>query len=84
MQVVKSELPHTSLRDKSVMLPWSVVNACNFLVMFTLPYLIQPEWKATGLGSALTRLENGGNNALEGKTGEVTLLRSDARRKQER
>ncbi|KAF6799509.1 sugar transporter [Colletotrichum musicola] len=121
MQVVKSELPHTSLRDKSFMLHWSVANACNFLVTFTLPYLIQPgyanlgakvglvygciscvflvlvflyvpemtnrsleeidemiearvpawrtrEWKATGLGSALTRLDNGDSDVLEVST----------------
>lgn len=48
MQVVKSELPHTSLRDKSVMVHWSVANACNFVVTFTLPYLIQPGYANLG------------------------------------
>jgi MFS transporter, SP family, sugar:H+ symporter len=42
MQIVKSELPHTSLRDKSVMLHWNMANLCNFVVTFTLPYLVQP------------------------------------------
>ncbi|KAM5375789.1 hypothetical protein ACJZ2D_005845 [Fusarium nematophilum] len=41
MQIVKSELPHTSLRDKSIMIHWSVANVCNFLTTFTLPYLLQ-------------------------------------------
>ncbi|KAH8882258.1 low-affinity glucose transporter HXT1 [Thozetella sp. PMI_491] len=41
MQIVKSELPHTSLRDKATMINWSVANICNFVATFTLPYLLQ-------------------------------------------
>ncbi|KAF4979773.1 hypothetical protein FZEAL_4077 [Fusarium zealandicum] len=40
MQIVKLELPHTSLRDKSVMTHWSAANVCNFLTTFNLPYLL--------------------------------------------
>lgn len=48
MQVVKSELPHTSLRDKSMMIHWSVANLCNFLTTFTLPYLLQAPYANLG------------------------------------
>lgn len=48
MQVVKSELPHTSLRDKSTMVHWSVANLCNFLTTFTLPYLLQAPYANLG------------------------------------
>jgi MFS transporter, SP family, sugar:H+ symporter len=48
MQIVKSELPHTSLRDKSTMIHWSVANVCNFLSTFTLPYLLQSPYANLG------------------------------------
>lgn len=48
MQIVKSELPHTSLRDKSVMIHWSVANVCNFLTTFTLPYLLTKPYANLG------------------------------------
>lgn len=40
MTVIKAEIPHTSLRDKSTMLFWSVSNLANFAATFTVPYLI--------------------------------------------
>ncbi|KAM9882665.1 hypothetical protein VD0002_g2037 [Verticillium dahliae] len=48
MQVVKSELPHTSLRDKSIMIQLNVANACNFLTTFTLPYLLEAPYANLG------------------------------------
>ena len=40
MQVIKSEVPHTTLREKSNMVFWSVANILNFAVTFTVPYLL--------------------------------------------
>ncbi|KAK7919940.1 general substrate transporter [Apiospora marii] len=48
MTVVKAEIPHTSLRDKSNMLFWTVSNLCNILVTFTLPYLLKAPYAALG------------------------------------
>ncbi|KAK2058029.1 general substrate transporter [Colletotrichum caudatum] len=41
LQLTKTEIPHITLRDKSVMLFWLTANLCNFLSSFTLPYLLQ-------------------------------------------
>ncbi|KAH7324253.1 general substrate transporter [Stachybotrys elegans] len=41
MTVIKAEIPHTSLRDKSNMLFWSCSNIGNFVTTFTVPYLIR-------------------------------------------
>ncbi|TDZ16864.1 putative glucose transporter rco-3 [Colletotrichum orbiculare MAFF 240422] len=41
LQLTKTEIPHITLRDKSVMLFWLTANVCNFLASFTLPYLLQ-------------------------------------------
>ncbi|KAK6844384.1 general substrate transporter [Apiospora arundinis] len=48
MVVVKAEIPHTSLRDKSNMLFWTVANLCNILVTFTLPYLLKAPYANLG------------------------------------
>jgi hypothetical protein len=48
MQMVKFELPHTSLCDKSIMMHWSVANVCSFLTAFTLPYLLQAPYANLG------------------------------------
>ncbi|KAK7978745.1 aldehyde dehydrogenase [Apiospora saccharicola] len=48
MTVVKAEIPHTSLRDKSNMLFWTVSNLCNILVTFTLPYLLKAPYANLG------------------------------------
>ncbi|OLN87617.1 putative glucose transporter rco-3-like protein 2 [Colletotrichum chlorophyti] len=41
LQLTKTEIPHVTLRDKSVMLFWLTANLCNFVASFTLPYLLQ-------------------------------------------
>ncbi|KAE9567315.1 hypothetical protein CGMCC3_g16504 [Colletotrichum fructicola] len=41
LQLTKTEIPHITLRDKSVMLFWLTANLCNFIASFTLPYLLQ-------------------------------------------
>lgn len=41
LQLTKTEIPHITLRDKSVMLFWLTANLCNFISSFTLPYLLQ-------------------------------------------
>ncbi|KAF9871339.1 hypothetical protein CkaCkLH20_11260 [Colletotrichum karsti] len=41
LQLTKTEIPHVTLRDKSVMLFWLTANLCNFIASFTLPYLLQ-------------------------------------------
>ncbi|OBR05309.1 Hexose transporter [Colletotrichum higginsianum IMI 349063] len=41
LQLTKTEIPHITLRDKSVMLFWLTANLCNFISTFTLPYLLQ-------------------------------------------
>ncbi|CAK7235888.1 hypothetical protein SCUCBS95973_009420 [Sporothrix curviconia] len=38
--VTSSEVPSLRLRDKSISLSWNVQNVSNFLVSFTLPYLL--------------------------------------------
>ncbi|CAK7227493.1 hypothetical protein SBRCBS47491_006586 [Sporothrix bragantina] len=38
--VTSSEVPSLRLRDKSICMSWSVQNVSNFLVSFTLPYLL--------------------------------------------
>ncbi|CAH0021592.1 unnamed protein product [Clonostachys rhizophaga] len=48
MTVVKSEIPHTALRDKSNLLFWSFPNAANFLASFTLPYLLKAPYANLG------------------------------------
>lgn len=48
MTVIKAEIPHTSLRDKSNMLFWTVSNLCNILVTFTLPYLLKAPYANLG------------------------------------
>ncbi|VUC32433.1 unnamed protein product [Clonostachys rosea] len=48
LQVFKSEVPHITLRDKSVMVFWSVANLCNFVATFTLPYLLQAPYANLG------------------------------------
>ncbi|KAH7311353.1 general substrate transporter [Stachybotrys elegans] len=40
LTVVKSEIPHTTLRDKSNMVFWSLSNVFNFAATFSLPYLL--------------------------------------------
>ncbi|VUC27305.1 unnamed protein product [Clonostachys rosea] len=48
MTVVKSEIPHTALRDKSNLLFWSFSNVANFLATFTLPYLLKAPYANLG------------------------------------
>uniref|UniRef100_A0A8H7KAI1 Major facilitator superfamily (MFS) profile domain-containing protein n=1 Tax=Bionectria ochroleuca TaxID=29856 RepID=A0A8H7KAI1_BIOOC len=48
MTVVKSEIPHTALRDKSNLLFWSFSNLANFLATFTLPYLLRAPYANLG------------------------------------
>ncbi|KAH7026648.1 low-affinity glucose transporter HXT1 [Microdochium trichocladiopsis] len=48
MQVVKSEIPHTTLRDKSGLVFWTLANLSNFLVTFTLPYLLSAPYANLG------------------------------------
>ncbi|KAK8112358.1 aldehyde dehydrogenase [Apiospora kogelbergensis] len=55
MTVIKAEIPHTSLRDKSNMLFWTVSNLCNILVTFTLPYLLKAPY--ANLGAQVGSLE---------------------------
>lgn len=40
LQVVKSEIPHITLRDKSNMVFWSLANISKFATTFSLPYLL--------------------------------------------
>ncbi|TPX07934.1 uncharacterized protein E0L32_010389 [Thyridium curvatum] len=39
--VVQAEVPHTTLRDKSMMVFWTFNNIFNFAATFTLPYLLK-------------------------------------------
>lgn len=48
MQIVVSEVPHTTLRDKSGLIFWLVSNVSNFTATFTLPYLLQAPYAALG------------------------------------
>jgi hypothetical protein len=48
MTVVKAEVPHTSLRDKSTFLFWTFANLSNFVVTFTIPYLLKPGYANLG------------------------------------
>lgn len=48
MQVLPSEVPHITLRDKSGMLSWSISNICNFTATFTLPYLLYSPYANLG------------------------------------
>ena len=46
--VTSSEVPSLRLRDKSISLAWNVQNVSNFLVSFTLPYLLNAGYANLG------------------------------------
>ncbi|KAH7374826.1 general substrate transporter [Plectosphaerella cucumerina] len=49
--VVKSEICHVKLRDKSTMVFFTVSNLANFVVTFTLPFLLnEPAWLGSKVG----------------------------------
>ncbi|KAH6693601.1 general substrate transporter [Plectosphaerella plurivora] len=49
--VVKSEICHIKLRDKSTMVFFTVSNLANFVVTFTLPFLLnEPAWLGSKVG----------------------------------